>query len=132
MSSVKSVPREMNIKVAVCVGLLALGSSQTSRYSKTTLSVAPNVSAITFSLSNSTTPDSEDENPPTTTLLNCSLDNSPNMPDPVWKDFLVNGFLVLPLFSLLSVLLILGVVREVTVRTGSEMKTALRLKLGNF
>ena len=100
----------MSIKVAVCVGLLALSSSQTSSYPKT----------ITFNLSNSTTP--EDEDLSTTTLLNTSLDKSTNMLDPVWKDFLVNGFLVLPLFSLLSILLILGVVREVTVRTGSEMK----------
>ena len=114
LNSVKFVPHEMSIKVAVCVGLLALSSSQTSSYPKT----------ITFNLSNSTTP--EDEELSTTTLLNTSLDKSTNMLDPVWKDFLVNGFLVLPLFSLLSILLILGVVREVTVRTGSEMKTPLR------
>ena len=109
---VKFVPHEMNIKVAVCVGVLALGSSQISSCPKTALSVASNVSA--FSVSNSTT--SEDEDPSTNTLLNSSLEKSPKIMDPAWKDFLVNGFLILPLYSLLSVLLILGVVREVTVR----------------
>ena len=106
-----------NAKVAVCVGLLALGSSQISSHSKTApaLSGAQNVSTMTFSLSNTTTP--EDEDPSTIPLMNNSLDQSSNMLDPVWKDFLVNGFLVLPVYSFLSVLLILGVVREVTVRT---------------
>ena len=73
-----------------------------------------------FSLNNTSNLEDE-EDPSSINPLSRSLEKCSNKADPVWEDFLVNGFLILPLFSLLSVLLLLGVVREVTVRTASEI-----------
>ena len=98
---------------SVCVGFLAVGSSQISGHYRPATN-AQNLSDYT-SLFNTSTP--KDEDPSTINLLNSSKEA-----DPVWRHFLVNGFLILPLFSLASLLLILAVVRQVTVRTYSKVE----------